>query len=113
MLKRTRQAARNAVNRREPPPPAEAPATFREQVDAFLARFPVLTRSRIFWNDVNDSRAWWPVLLPLLAWIGWRHYRHERHRILYDRMARQMLQAQLQEAQAEARNQQPAEEPGT
>lgn len=28
---------------------------------------------------------WWPVVLPLLAWVGWRTYRGERRKVLRER----------------------------
>jgi hypothetical protein len=30
-------------------------------------------------------RPWWPVLFPLLLWIGWRSYQKERARVLVQR----------------------------
>lgn len=30
---------------------------------------------------------WWPVVLPLLVWVGWRTYRGERRKVLREREA--------------------------
>jgi hypothetical protein len=37
---------------------------------------------RIFWDNLNALRPAWPVLLPLLAWVGWRAYQRERADVL-------------------------------
>lgn len=37
---------------------------------------------RLFWDSLSELRPWWPVLLPLLAWIGWRTYQRERAAVL-------------------------------
>lgn len=45
-------------------------------LDQALA-LPELAPFRLFWQNLNAMRPWWPILLPLLAWAGWRAYRRE------------------------------------
>jgi hypothetical protein len=61
-------------------PPTEA-ASLRDTMMQAL-ELPPLVPIRLFWDSLAAMRPWWPVLLPLLAWIGWRTYRDERARVL-------------------------------
>ena len=62
----------------EPPDAAPGPAEMLTQI----LDLPLLAPVRIFWENLNEMRPWWPILLPLLAWVGWRTYRRERARVL-------------------------------
>jgi hypothetical protein len=42
---------------------------------------PLLIPVRLFWNNLLEFRPWWPVLIPLLLYVGWRSYQKERHAI--------------------------------
>jgi hypothetical protein len=65
---------------RLPEPPAEAPTVASTLSEIY--HMPVLAPVRFFWEALYDMRPWWPVLLPLLAWVGWRNYRRERTKVL-------------------------------
>jgi hypothetical protein len=65
----------------EPPDAAPGPADMLAQV----LDLPLLAPVRIFWESLNEMRPWWPVLLPLLIWVGWRTYRRERAKVLAKR----------------------------
>ena len=39
---------------------------------------PQLVPIRLFWDNLRELRPWWPVLLPLMLWVGVRTYRRER-----------------------------------
>ena len=67
----------------EPPEVAPSPADMLAQA----LDLPLLAPVRIFWENLNEMRPWWPILLPLLAWVGWRTYWHERARVLNRRDA--------------------------
>lgn len=43
---------------------------------------PYSSQVRTFHHNLAELREWWPVLLPLLAWIGWHTYRAERRKVL-------------------------------
>lgn len=73
-------ALRKLLSLRLPQPPDEAPGV-RSIVDEALA-VPQLVSARLFAENVVALRPWWPVLLPLLAWVGWRTYRSERAAVL-------------------------------
>jgi hypothetical protein len=62
---------------RTPPEAAEPPADRRTLLDQAVDN-PLLAPVRLFWEQLNESRAWWPVLVPALLWVGWRTYRRER-----------------------------------
>ena len=49
----------------------------RTAIDTAIATSP-LAPARAFWNSLRELEAWWPVLLPLLAWVFWRTYQRER-----------------------------------
>ncbi len=67
---------RKLIARPLPEPPAESPAqlSFVEQALAL----PQLVPLRLFWDNLQELRPWWPVLLPLLLWVAVRTYRRER-----------------------------------
>jgi len=69
-------ALRKLLSRGQPEPPAEAPS-LRDTLMQALA-LPQLLPIRLFWDNLSAMRPWWPVLLPLLAWVGWRTYQRER-----------------------------------
>ncbi len=63
-----------------PEPPDEAPGLSNVLTEFW--NLPVLAPVRLFWEALDDMRPWWPILLPLLAWVGWGSYRRERSRVL-------------------------------
>jgi hypothetical protein len=73
-------ALRKLLARSLPAPPEQPPGLQELLEQAF--EIQLLVPVRLFWNNLNALRPWWPVLLPLLAWIGWRTYRRERARYL-------------------------------
>jgi hypothetical protein len=73
-------ALRKLLARSLPEPPARPPG-LSELIEQAL-EIQLLVPVRLFWNNLNALRPWWPVLLPLLAWIGWRTYRREHARYL-------------------------------
>jgi hypothetical protein len=74
-------ALRRLFSRGLPEVPSEdatgIPALLAQALDV-LPLAPV----RVFWDSLSELRPWWPVLLPLLAWIGWRTYQQERAAVL-------------------------------
>ncbi|MBU6335428.1 MAG: hypothetical protein KGS47_13650 [Chloroflexi bacterium] len=44
-----------------------------------------LTRFR---DDLLMLRPWWPLLIPVLLWLGWHTYRRERAAVLRRRARR-------------------------
>jgi hypothetical protein len=73
-------ALRKLFSRRQPEPPAE-PLEARTYIQQALDTLPIAP-VRLFWDNLDEMRPWWPVLLPLLAWVGWRTYRRERAALL-------------------------------
>jgi len=71
-----------------PEPPEEA-AGLRAMAAQVLEMGPLLP-FRMFWDNLSATRSWWPVLVPLLAWIGWRTYRAERAEFLRERVEQQL-----------------------
>ncbi len=68
--------------RQAPPAPApESRPTLNRLINDAVIRLPYVPQLRIFWRDLQAEREWWPVLLPLLAWIGWRTYQSERQKL--------------------------------
>ena len=57
-----------------PTPPDEASGPIAGQ----LLAMPQLAPLRLFWDNFRDLQPWWPVLVPLLVWVGVRAYRRER-----------------------------------
>jgi hypothetical protein len=37
-----------------------------------------MTAVRMFWNSFRDLQPWWPVIIPILLWVGVRTYQKER-----------------------------------
>jgi hypothetical protein len=70
---------RKLLTQRLPEPPAEAPGL--ADMLAHFWNMPELARVRRFWEALDDMRAWWPIILPLLILVGWRTYRRERRRL--------------------------------
>jgi hypothetical protein len=73
-------ALRKLLARGLPEPPAAAPGP--ADLLAEILNLPLLAPVRLFWEALDDMRPWWPILLPLLAWVGWRTYRRERASVL-------------------------------
>ena len=73
-------ALRKLLSRGLPEVPTEAPGA-RGLIEQVLESPPFIP-VRLFWDNLYALRDWWPVLLPLLAWIGWRTYRSEREAVL-------------------------------
>jgi len=73
-------ALRKLLSRGLPEPPAETPGP--RAMIAQALDLPLLAPMRLFWENLRDLRPWWPVLLPLLLWVGWRTYRRERAAVL-------------------------------
>lgn len=71
--------------RRQPEPPPPPPASASERLNMMLQdavnRMPYVPQARIFWRDLQAEREWWPIVLPLLVWVGWRTYRRERRKL--------------------------------
>ncbi len=65
-------------------PPTEA-TSLRDTLTQAL-ELPPLLPLRLFWENLNTMRPWWPVLFPLLLWVGWRSYQKERARVLVQRL---------------------------
>lgn len=53
----------------------------RKQALERLDALPYVKALRSFWSDLNAMREWWPVLIPLLTFIGWRTYQNERRQV--------------------------------
>lgn len=66
-----------------PEPPAETPGLGTLLAEALDLK--PLVPVRMFWDNLVALQAWWPLLLPLLGWIGWRTYRRERAEVLHRR----------------------------
>jgi hypothetical protein len=69
-------ALRKLFSQGMPEPPPQA-TSLRDTVAQTLS-LPALMPIRLFWDNLRAMRPWWPLLLPLLAWIGWRAYQRER-----------------------------------
>lgn len=67
-------ALRKIITKPLPAPPAQDQASLVDQVLAA----PQMTAVRMFWNSFRDLQPWWPVLIPLLLWVGVRTYQKER-----------------------------------
>jgi hypothetical protein len=76
-------ALRKLILRPLPEPP-EQTEDWKSMVDQLLSA-PLFQPVRLFILALNDMRPWWPVLLPLLAWIFVSRYRSERARVLAGR----------------------------
>ena len=71
---------RRLVSRRLPEPPEAAPG-IRSIAEQAIAASP-LARVPAFWDTLRELEDWWPVLIPLLAWVFWRTYKRERAALL-------------------------------
>jgi hypothetical protein len=69
-----------------PEPPDEAPGLGTMIAEAL--DFKQLAPVRSFWDNLLALQPWWPLLLPLLGWIGWRTYQRERAEVLHRRGVR-------------------------
>ena len=67
---------RKLLTRPLPEPPAEASAS--QSLIQGALDMPQLLPARLFWDNLSELRPWWPVLLPLMLWVGVRTYRRER-----------------------------------
>jgi len=67
---------RKLITQRLPEPPEETQGklSLLEQALAMPQFVPI----RLFWDNLRAMRPWWPVLLPLMLWVGVRTYRRER-----------------------------------
>lgn len=65
--------------------PPEQAADIRSSVfaalDDKLDHLPFVATIRTFWRNFQEMRDWWPVLIPLMVWVGWRTYHAERREI--------------------------------
>jgi hypothetical protein len=73
-------ALRKMLFRPLPEVPEEPPTT-QTVVQQVLETLPIAP-FRLFWDNFNTMRPWWPVLVPLLAWVAWRTYQRERAAVL-------------------------------
>lgn len=55
----------------------QAVANPRAALDQAITISP-LAPARAFWEALRALEDWWPILLPLLAWVFWRTYQRER-----------------------------------
>lgn len=68
--------------RKQPAPPAPAePRTRLESLRESALDLPYVRPVQAFWHDLQAVDSLWPVVLPLLAWVGWRTYQAERRKI--------------------------------
>ena len=80
-------ALRKLLTRPLPEPPSDA-AGLKSMVDQALAS-PQLLPARLFWENLNEMRPWWPILAPLLAWVFWRKYQREHAKYMVERAERE------------------------
>lgn len=71
---------RGLVIRSLPEPPEKIPG--RQELLNEAINLPLFTPFRLFINAFLQMRPWWPILVPLLLWVGWRTYHQERERVL-------------------------------
>jgi hypothetical protein len=67
---------RKLMSRSLPEPPEETPGRVSLLEQALAV--PQFLPFRLFWDSLREMRPWWPVLLPLMLWVGVRTYRRER-----------------------------------
>jgi len=76
---------------KQPEPTTEPQGWFQKQVYPVVQQkiddMPIIQQGRKYWEKLEKERGWWPVLLPLLAWVGWSTYRKERRKVLQERAA--------------------------
>lgn len=67
--------------RKLPPPPPQEAQTIMDTLRERVAELPYVRPAQAFWANLRAVESLWPLLLPLLAWVGWRSYWAERRRI--------------------------------
>jgi hypothetical protein len=73
--------------RRKPAPPEPAPK--EHPLDAALNRLGLPGAvARGFLHDFQELRPWWPIVIPLMIWVGMRTYRRERALVLAKRSSK-------------------------
>lgn len=72
------QSVRSILSRGIPEYPQDKP-TWRSFLQDVLAE-PLIAPFRLFWLNFLEARPWWPVLIPLMAWVGWRSYKREQRK---------------------------------
>lgn len=64
---------------------AEPTSAWQRQMDNIievqLARYPLLIQLRAIWRQLQDDRASWPYLIPLLLIVAIGTYRSERNKL--------------------------------
>ncbi|MEM8534423.1 MAG: hypothetical protein AAGF95_26500 [Chloroflexota bacterium] len=66
---------------RKLPEPPEEPETTHSLIQRIFD-IQVLAPVRLFWDNLNALRPWWPILIPWLLWVAWKTYQRERDLIL-------------------------------
>jgi hypothetical protein len=65
--------------------PEQEPENFTQHIQKAVQKkadeHPAIEEIRTFWNNLQELRDWWPLLLPVFAWIGWHTYRTERRKV--------------------------------
>jgi hypothetical protein len=64
-----------------PAQPADVRSNVLAALDDKLDHLPFVAAIRTFWRNFQEMRDWWPVLIPLMIWVGWRTYHAERREI--------------------------------
>ncbi|HEU5012400.1 MAG TPA: hypothetical protein VFT66_07640 [Roseiflexaceae bacterium] len=72
------RSVRGILSQGIPEYPEEKP-TWQSLAQDVLAE-PMIAPFRLFWHNFLEARPWWPVLVPLMLWVGWRSYRRERRK---------------------------------
>jgi hypothetical protein len=86
----------------QPLPPSAPPTEdFQTVLRQNLDQMPLLRVVKSYLDELTDMRDWWPLVLPLLLWIGWRTYRKERQQVLQERYARAQRHTNDAEQQAD------------
>lgn len=60
------------------PEPPEEETTIGSSLFAQALAMPQLIPVRLFLDNLLALRPWWPVLVPLMLWVGIRTYQRER-----------------------------------
>jgi hypothetical protein len=68
------------------PEPPDEPPNIRSTFDQVI-QLPAFEPIRTFFQSAYALWPSWPVLVPLLGWIGWRTYWRERAKVLNRRVA--------------------------
>jgi hypothetical protein len=76
---------RSFFNRDEADSTEEAEPFWKRQarnvIETQIARYPFLVQSRAVWNQLQDEREHWLVLIPALVVVAIMAYRNERRRL--------------------------------